>query len=77
MRTKHADRDTVTQFATKLTEKGATRSSVMMSKRIPSGFTELKEMPRAPAMQRAPKVMRSGARMSTQQLEVKKSAIYR
>ena len=37
---------TVTQFATKLTEKGATRSSVMMSKRIPSGFTELKEMPR-------------------------------
>ena len=39
---------TVTQFASKLTEKGATRSSVMMSKRMPSGSTELKEMPRRP-----------------------------
>ena len=37
---------TVTQFASKLTEKGATRSSVVMSKRMPSGSTELKEMPR-------------------------------
>ncbi|MDE0854068.1 MAG: hypothetical protein OSA97_06560, partial [Nevskia sp.] len=60
MRTKHAEIATVTQFASKLTEKGATRSSVMMSKRMPSGSTELKEMPRRPAMQRAPKVMRRG-----------------
>ena len=37
---------TVTQFASKLTEKGATRSSVVMSKKMPSGSTELKEMPR-------------------------------
>ena len=40
---------TVTQFASKLTEKGATRSSVMVRKRMPSGSTELKEMIQVPA----------------------------
>ena len=48
MCTKHAhrDRDAVREQAE--AEKGATRSSVMMSKRMPSGSTELKEMPRRP-----------------------------
>ena len=36
----------VAQFKSKLTEKGATRSSVMMRKRMPSGSTKLQEMPR-------------------------------
>ena len=48
MRTKHADRDrdAVPEQADR--EGGDALISVMMSKRMPSGFTELQEMPRRP-----------------------------
>ena len=36
----------VSQLKSKLTEKGATRPSVLMRKKMPSGSSELQEMPR-------------------------------
>ena len=59
----------VSQLKSKLTEKGATRSSVLMRKKMPSGSSELQEMPRRHAYEEGAggdgaEVMRSGARTS-------------